>query len=255
MRLRGAATRGGFSAYVCLGHPSMDASVAHAIACIDGGADWLELGIPFSDPAADGPAIQAATHDALEAGATVAACLEEAQRIHEARPDVPLVAMTYANVAHRMGWDAWAAALAAAGFDGCILPDVPLEESGPVRTALASAGVAWAPLVTPTTDLARMRRIAATATGFLYVVGNVGTTGQGDPGALIEATVARAKDAGDAPLAVGFGIAAPEHVRRVRDAGAQGAIVGSHIVSMIHDGATPAQVEAEVRRLKGDTWA
>ncbi len=249
-----AEGRGAFSVYLCAGHPNLEQSEQMMRAAIRGGADWLEFGIPFSDPAADGPVIQKATATALEQGATVADCLAMAGRIRADYPETPLVAMTYANIAHRMGWKGWAKALVDAGIDGCILPDVPLEESRPVRDALAAAGLAWVPLVTPMTPAERMAHIADTATGFLYVVGSVGITGQNDPGALVEGTVKRALDAGaSVPLVVGFGVASTQDVRRVLASGADGAIVGSHLVRMVDEGCTPDALEAEVARLAAGT--
>lgn len=248
--------RGGLSAYLPAGHPSTRDDHAFLDAAIRGGADFLELGIPFSDPAADGPVIEAATARALRNGCTVAHAFDLAARVRDAHPETPIVAMTYANVAYHIGWDAFAARLAAADLDGCILPDVPLEESGPVRTALATHGLAWVPLVTPTTPAPRMRDIAATATGFLYVVSNVGITGQGDPGPLVEETLARARSGSHGtgpPLAVGFGIRTPKDVRRVLDAGADAAIVGSALVQQITDGASPDRLRAAVNALAKGT--
>lgn len=238
--------------YLVAGHPDLETSVAHMEAAIDAGADMLEIGIPFSDPAADGPVIQAATSAALRAGVTVDDALEAVAGLRWRRPDTPLVAMTYANILHRMGWDTAAERFAGAGFDGVILPDVPLEESRRVRDALAVHGLAWVPLVTPTTDADRMQAIAQTATGFLYVVGNVGTTGRADPGPLVEATVGRAKATGaEVPLAVGFGLSRREDVERVHAAGADGAIVGSAVVGPITDGATPDVTGQAVAVLAG----
>lgn len=224
-----AAAPVGLSIYLPLGHPDLAASEAAVSAAIAGGADWIELGFPFSDPAADGPVIEAATHAAVQAGTTVSDCLAAAARLRKRHPETPFVAMTYANLAHRMGWDRFAAALAAAGIDGLILADVPLEESSPIRAALARHDVAWIPLVTPSSDADRMAAIAATCTGFLYVVGNTGTTGQAGPGALVEATVARAQRATQCPIAVGFGIHTAADVQRIQGLGAS-AIVGTAAV-------------------------
>ncbi|MGB1586585.1 MAG: tryptophan synthase subunit alpha [Thermoplasmatota archaeon] len=235
-----------FNVYVPLGYPDLETSEALAVAALENGADGLELGLPFSDPAADGPTIEAATQRALQNGTTVADCLEIASRLRRRFPDAPLVAMTYANLAFRPGWAAFANALAEAGVDGLILPDVSLEESKSIRAALHDAGVAWVPLVSPLTPPDRMAAIAATATGFLYVVGSTGITGQEGPGPLVERTVQAARAAGaKVPLLVGFGIASPEDVRRILDAGADGAIVGSHLVR-IED---PEAYAQEVRRL------
>lgn len=245
-----ATQNGALSIYLASGHPDNEQALAMVEAAIDGGADWIELGIPFSDPGADGPTIEAASAAALAKGHRVEDAFRLARQLHARRPETPIVAMTYANIAYQMGWTEFARACAHNGIDGVILPDVPLEESEPIRAALADADVAWVPLVTPATDEARMAEIAATCTGFLYVVGNVGITGQADPGPLVEATVQRARRVTDKPLAVGFGIASAADVARVIEAGAQAAIVGSHIVQQVHAGATPADVEAAVQQLR-----
>ncbi len=242
-----ARQHGALSIYLTSGHPDGQTCERYFEAAIAGGADWLELGIPFSDPGADGPTIQKASSHALRHGHKV----EHAFRLASAlRGKVPIVAMTYANIAYQRGWATFAKELADADIDGLILPDVPLEESGPIREALADAGVAWIPLVTPMTSAERMAQIAATCTGFLYVVGNVGITGQADPGALVEATVARARSVTDMPLAVGFGIASAADVRRVLAAGADAAIVGSRVVQIIEEGASPAAIKALVAELR-----
>jgi tryptophan synthase alpha chain len=241
--------RGGLSVYVPFGYPRPDATAALLDAAVAGGADWIELGLPFSDPAADGPVLQAASAAALRAGATVQGALDGAARFRERHPDVPVVAMTYANLLHRLGWDASAARLAAAGIDGAIVPDVPLEESGPLLRALHAHGLAHVPLVTPATPDARMAQVAATADGFLYVVANVGVTGQADPGPLMRATVERARRARPGlPVAVGFGVRGPDDVARVLAAGAQAAIVGSQLVPALAAG--PEALRAEVARLR-----
>lgn len=243
-----AERRGGLSAYIPFGYPTPAATPALLDAAVAGGADWIELGLPFSDPVADGPVLQAASAKALAAGATVDGALAAARRFRAGHPDVPLVAMTYANLAHRRGWAGFAAALADAGSDGLVAPDVPLEEAGPLRKALAAHGLAHVPLVTPATPDARMAQVAASAEGFLYVVANVGVTGQADPGPLVRATVARARAArADIPVAVGFGIRGPEDVRRVLADGADAAIVGSHLVPALEQG--PEALRAAVARL------
>jgi tryptophan synthase alpha chain len=246
-----AQGRCGLSAYVPFGYPTPSATAALLDAAVAGGADWIELGLPFSDPVADGPVLQAASGEALAAGATVAGALAAAAAFRSRHPAVPLVAMTYANVVHSLGWDGFAAALAKAGLDGLVCPDIPLEESGPLRSALERHGLAHVPLVTPATPDARMRDVAASAsaTGFLYVVASVGVTGQGDPGPAMQQTVRRARAARpDLPLAVGFGIRGPQDVARVKQAGADAAIVGSQLVPSLSQG--PAALRAEVARLR-----
>ncbi len=238
------------SVFLTAGHPTMEASEANMRAAIAGGADFIEVGIPFSDPVADGPIIEAASNQALAGGTTVAGVLDMVARVRKDHPEVGLVAMTYANIAHRRGWQKFAQDLAGAGMDGAILPDAPLEESAGIRAALADHGLAWIPLVTPTTPADRMAAIADTATGFLYVVGNVGITGQDDPGPLIEGVVGKAKAAGaTVPLVVGFGLRTAGDVERVWEAGAQGAIVGSALVEKISAGASPDDVQAFVQAL------
>jgi tryptophan synthase alpha chain len=232
-----AAGRGALSVYLPFGFPTPQATAGLLDAAVAGGADWIELGLPFSDPAADGPILQQASAEALAAGATVGGAFEALRAFRRKHGGVPVVAMTYANVVHRRGWVGFAKAWADAGGDGLIVPDAPLEESDPLRHALGRHGLAHVPLVTPTTPEARMKAIADSATGFLYVVANVGVTGQSDPGTLVAATVQRARRARpDLPLAVGFGIRGPGDVRRVLDAGADAAIVGSHLVPALRSG-------------------
>lgn len=227
----------GVSIYWPLGYPTMESSIARCIEAIDAGADWLELGFPYSDPVADGPVIEAATAQALRNGTTVAQCLEAARTIHEARPDTPLVAMTYANLAYQLGWDKWAIALRSAGIAGCILPDVPLEESGSIRAELQKNDVAWHPLVTPSTPASRVEAICKTATGFVYVVSSAGITGLAGPG-NVDALVGLARQ--HAPdVAVGFGIRDKADVARIWATGAH-AIIGSEAVR--HEGNLGAYV-------------
>lgn len=245
-----ATGRTGLSVYLPFGYPVLAQSPAAFDAVVAGGADWIELGIPFSDPAADGPTIQAATAQALANGANVADALAEAARLRKANPALPLIAMTYANLVHRRGWEGFCNDAAEAGLDGLIVPDVPLEEAGPLRAACRKAGLAWIPFVAPTTPDARMRAIAATCTGFLYVVASVGVTGQADPGRLMADTVRRARQAAPAlPIAVGFGVRSADDVRRIRDAGADAVIVGSHLVQALGQGGAAA-LRAEVAALR-----
>jgi tryptophan synthase alpha chain len=244
-----AEGRGGLSAYIPFGYPRPAATDALLDAAVEGGADWIELGLPFSDPVADGPVLQAASAQALAAGATVDGALAAARRFRARHPAVPLVAMTYANLVFHRGWAGSASALAAAGFDGLLCPDVPLEESAELRRALAAAGLAHVPLVTPATPNARMGAIAETATGFLYVVANVGVTGQADVGPVMQETVRRARATRPGlATAVGFGVRGPEDVARIVAAGADAAIVGSQLVPAL--GAGAAALRQELARLR-----
>jgi tryptophan synthase alpha chain len=240
----GSGKRAALMPYLMGGFPDMGTSRAIGEAYADGGADLVELGVPFSDPLADGPVIQAAGTRALAAGATVAAVLEVAAALARR---VPVVLMCYANLVMARGVGRFTADLAAAGASGLIVPDLPLEESGDTRSACEAVGLALVPLVAPTTPDARLQAIGAQARGFLYTVSVTGTTGERV--ALSDAfagVVARAKAHTDAPVALGFGIATPEHAAQAADAGADGVIVGSRLVRAAGEAADPAAAVREV---------
>jgi tryptophan synthase alpha chain len=240
----GSGKRAALMPYLMGGFPDMGTSRAIGEAYADGGADLVELGVPFSDPLADGPVIQAAGTRALAAGATVAAVLEVAAALARR---VPVVLMCYTNLVMARGVERFMADLAAAGASGLIVPDLPLEESGDTRSACEAVGLALVPLVAPTTPDARLHAIGAQARGFLYTVSVTGTTGERV--ALSDAfagVVARAKAHTDAPVALGFGIATPEHAAQAADAGADGVIVGSRLVRAAGEAADPAAAVREV---------
>jgi tryptophan synthase alpha chain len=214
--------------YMMGGFPDMDASRRIAEAYADGGADLVELGIPFTDPLADGPVIQAAGTAALRAGATTHEVLAVGGTLADR---VPVVAMAYANLVLARGVERFVDELVSHSIAGLIVPDLPLEESDAVREASEAAGLALVPLVAPTTPDERMARIGAQARGFLYAVSLTGTTGE--RAALADTfadLVARAKAATAVPVALGFGIGTPEQARQAVDAGADGVIVGSRLV-------------------------
>jgi tryptophan synthase alpha chain len=214
--------------YMMAGYPDHPSSLAIAAAYADSGADLIELGVPFSDPLADGPTIHAAATAALEAGATLESALGVCESV-SAR--VPVVLMAYANMILAHGGPAeFARRAAAAGAAGAIVPDLPLEEADEVRGALAAGGLALVPLLAPTTPAERRARICAAAQGFVYVVSTVGTTGERQqlPLGLAE-LVAAAKAEAEVPVAVGFGIGTPEQVAEVGRI-ADGVIVGSRLV-------------------------
>ena len=214
--------------YLMGGFPDLEGSRAIGEAYADGGADLVEVGVPFSDPLADGPVIQAAGTRALAAGATVAGVLEVAGAI---AGRLPVVLMCYANLVLTRGAEAFAARLAGAGLSGLIVPDLPLEEARGVLEACDAAGVALVPLVAPTTPDERLARIGARARGFLYTVSVTGTTGERETlSDTFAAVVGRAKAHTEVPVALGFGIATPEHAAQAADAGADGVIVGSRLV-------------------------
>jgi tryptophan synthase alpha chain len=217
--------------------------VAIGEACADNGADVVELGIPFSDPLADGPVIQAAGSAALRAGATVDRVLQVCERL---APRLPVVLMCYANLVLARGPEAFAAALRDHGASGLIVPDLPMEEALLVLEACDAAGIDLVPLVAPTTPDERLRRIGARARGFMYTVSVVGTTGE--RASLSDAyadVVARAKRATDVPVALGFGISTPEQAAQAADAGADGVIVGSRLVRAAADGEDVGALVAE----------
>lgn len=235
--------------YLMGGFPSTAQSLAIGLAYADGGADLVELGIPFSDPLADGPVIAAAGTAALRAGATVGSVLEVCEGL---AGRLPVVIMCYANLVLAHGPEAFAARLQAAGASGLIVPDLPMEEAPAVLEACDAAGLALVPLVAPTTPEDRLRAIGARARGFLYTVSVVGTTGEREAplGERVAAVVGRAKAATDVPVALGFGITTPEQASEAADAGADGVIVGSRLVREAAEASDPpAAVRALVAAL------
>jgi tryptophan synthase alpha chain len=223
--------------YLMAGFPDRETSLAVAAAYADSGADLIELGVPFSDPLADGPTIHAADTVALEAGATLATAFEVCHSVSER---VPVVLMVYANMVLAHGGAAEFARLArAAGAAGAIVPDHPLEEAAETREALTAEGLALVPLVAPTTPPDRRRRICDLAAGFVYLVSSVGTTGERSalPSDLVDLVAATKADA-SVPVAVGFGIGTPAQAAEV-GAVADGVIVGSRLVRAVGEAGTP----------------
>ena len=220
-------------------------------ALVAGGADVIELGMPFTDPMADGPAIQAANIRSLAAGTTTADILSIAAGFRQRHPDVPLVLMGYANPMLRRGAEWFAHAAADAGVDGVICVDVPPEEDDALGPALRARGIAPIRLATPTTDTARLPRVLDAAEGFIYYVSVAGITGkQQAVQASIDDAVARLKAATDLPVAVGFGVRTPEQARAI-GAVADGVVVGSAIVEIVaqHGAGAPAHVTTYVQSL------
>jgi len=250
-----AEARAALIAFVCGGDPTPELTPAVLDALVAGGADIVELGIPFSDPMADGPVIQAGNLRALSAGTTLARLLSEAGAFRARHPHVPLVLMGYLNPVLAMGAGAFAARAAEAGVDGVIVVDMPPEESDELLPQLAAAGLHLVRLAAPTTDAARLPRILEGASGFLYHVAVAGVTGgKSAPEAEIASAVARLRRATSLPVAVGFGVKTPEQAAMVA-AHADGVVVGSAIVEAIGEahakGANdlPGEVAALVRRL------
>jgi tryptophan synthase alpha chain len=223
--------------YLMGGFPDLDASLAAGVAAADGGADLLELGIPFSDPLADGPVIHAAATTALAAGATPHGVLRVCEGL---AGRLPVVLMVYANVVLAAGPEAFALRAASAGAAGLIVPDLPHDEAGEVRSACDSEGLALVPLVAPTTTPERVAEIGAGARGFVYTVSVSGVTGErGELSPDLEATVTRVRASTELPLAVGFGISTPAHARSVAEI-ADGVVVGSRLVRAMDEGGAAA---------------
>jgi tryptophan synthase alpha chain len=223
--------------YMMAGYPDRETGLAVAAAYADSGADLIELGVPFSDPLADGPAIHAAATKALEAGATLATALEVCRSVGDR---VPVIFMAYANMVLAHGGAAeFAGMIKAAGAAGVIVPDLPLDEAGEVREAFGAEGLALVPLLAPTTPAERRKRICEAAHGFVYVVSTVGTTGERDeiPAELSELVEATKADA-HTPVAVGFGIGTPQQAAQVGRI-ADGVIIGSRLVRAAGEGGSP----------------
>jgi tryptophan synthase alpha chain len=254
-----AAARGGRVAlipYVVAGYPDAETSLRIALAAADAGADLLEVGLPYSDPLADGATLQRASGTALAAGATIEASLRLIERIGAARPDLPLVPMGYANQVLGGGdGEAVARRLAGAGAAGLIVADLTPDEGAPFEAVARAAGLAVVYLVAPTTPPARRAEIAARSGGFLYCVSLVGVTGAR---AALPKSVGRlvrdVKAVSPVPVAVGFGVSRPAHVRAIAKAGADGVIVASALVDALGpDGRDVDRLGRLVRELRAAT--
>lgn len=246
----GSGKRAALMPYVMGGFPTLSESVRIGEACVQAGADVIELGVPYSDPLADGPVIHAAGTRALEAGASIAGVLEVARAL---AGSVPVVLMCYANMVMAPGAEAFVERLARTGACGLIVPDLPLGEAPEVGAACDARGVALVGLVAPTTTPERMAAIGERTKGFLYTVSVVGTTGERE--ALQDRfaeVVARARASTRAPVALGFGIGTPEQASQAAEAGADGVIVGTRLVRAAAEAKDPA---AAVGRVVGELAA
>jgi tryptophan synthase alpha chain len=224
--------------YLTAGFPDESTTLELLAGCADRGCEVVEVGVPFSDPVADGPVIQRASQHALERGMTLRRALHLVRELADRR--VRPVVMTYLNPILRLGYAGFAAEAARAGCAGVIVPDLSCEESGPLRTALTDAGVALVDLVAPTTFDGRLDMIAGPARGFLYLVSVAGVTGTCSATAdALAAFTARVRDRTDVPLYVGFGIDGPDRAREAA-AVADGVIVGSALVRRLLDAPEPA---------------
>jgi tryptophan synthase alpha chain len=243
----------GLVAYITAGDPSLDATEKIVLAAAEAGADVIELGVPFSDPVADGPTIQRASDRALRGGTTLAGVLELVKRLR-ARTQVPLVIFSYFNPILQMGLEKFAEAAAAVGADGILTTDLTPEEAGDYRAAMQSHGLDTIFLAAPTSTDARLAKIAEYSSGFLYLISRTGVTGARE--ALPEelpALARRVRRFTRLPLAVGFGISQPAHVS-VLGGIADAAVVGSALVAEIEKAANAKEaaenVAGRIRSLK-----
>ena len=252
LRTRG---EGAFGAFVMLGDPDLETSAAILDALVEGGADMLELGIPFSDPIADGPVIQAAAVRALRAGVRPADCFSLLRDFRSRHAQVPVGLLTYANLVLAKGRDAFYRSAAEAEVDSVLVADVPLFEAAPFLAAAREHGVAAVLIAAPNTPEPTLERIAAAGQGYTYCVARAGVTGA-DAEVRLGARVVEALKRFGAPSAIfGFGIGRPEHVRAALEAGAEGVISGSAIVRLVVDnpGGEGAAVRDFVAGMKAAT--
>ena len=252
VRLRAEAKKG-LIAYVTAGDPSAEETVELVLALERGGADVIELGVPFSDPVADGPVIQAASERALKAGTTLRKVLEMAAEIR-GRSQVPLLLFSYLNPMLRYGLEPLARDAASSGIDGCLITDLSVEEAGESVQVMRAHGLDTVFLAAPTSTARRLELVAKYSTGFVYLVSRTGVTGeQKSLSGAVGPLVASMRAVTRLPLAVGFGISTPEHVRQVGEV-ADAAVVGSAFVRLIGRSAgvasLPLQLETMARELK-----
>ncbi len=234
-------------AFVMLGDPDVEASGPILDSLVEGGADMIEVGIPFSDPVADGPVIQAAAVRALAAGTRTADCFRLLREFRARHPDVPVGILTYANLVMARGREAFYRAAGEAGVDSVLVADVPLIEAGPFLEASRSAGVAPVLIAAPNTPRGRLGLIAAEGAGYTYCVARAGVTGADSQVRFAADVIAALREAGAPPPVLGFGISEPEHVRLALRAGAAGVISGSAIVDRVARGEDVRGFVAEMK--------
>lgn len=251
-----AAGEGAFGAFVMLGDPDLETSARILDALVEGGADMLEVGIPFSDPVADGPVIQAAAVRALGRGVTPADCFALLKDFRARHAEIPVGLLTYANIVVARGREAFYAAAAETGVDSVLVADVPVFESAPFLKASRAAGVAPVLIAAPNTPEATLRRLAEEGEGYTYCVARAGVTGADEEVRFAHSQLLGTLRAFGAPPAVfGFGISRPDHVAAALEAGAAGVISGSAIVRLVADnsGGETEAVRDFVRAMKAAT--
>ncbi len=242
-----SANRRALILYLTTGFPEREAALDLVPRLIEAGADMVELGVPFSDPIAEGVAIQRATQRALKNGVNTAYCLDTVRTLRERGVEVPLLLMGYLNPVLRYGVERFCADAEAVGVDGLILPDLPPEEAGELQAACHVHKLDLIMLLSPTSTEQRIKHVAEHATGFIYCVSLTGVTGaRAELPPQLPAFIERVRPRTQTPLAVGFGISRPEHARQVAQI-ADGVIVGSALVSVVEQG---GDVEGFVRGLR-----
>lgn len=243
-----AEGRAALMPYFTLGYPTSDLSLQIVAAIAAAGADLIELGIPFSDPLADGPTIQRSTQVALENGMSVRSCLELVLRLRHHGVTQPLLLMGYYNPIIAYGVPGFVAAAAEAGADGFIIPDLPPEEAGEMESLCRDYQLALVHMLAPTSTPGRIRTVANRSSGFVYLVSLTGVTGaRRELAADLEAFVTRVKQVAGLPVAVGFGISTPEQARAVGGI-ADGVIVGSALINAVNQAEDPCQAAQEFTR-------
>jgi tryptophan synthase alpha chain len=236
----------GLFPYLTAGFPDVATSQALAEAALSAGADGFEIGVPFSDPLADGATLQRANARALEGGATLDTALDLARFIRQRSADTPLALMSYYNPLRQRGDERIATDLAAAQADAGIVPDLPVEESAELRAALASQGIGLVPFLAPTSPKARIAAVATLRPPFIYCVALVGVTGaREDLSAALGIFLGNVRAETNSPLVVGFGISQPDHVRRAARYGAAGVIVASALTDLVERSDDPIAAARE----------
>jgi tryptophan synthase alpha chain len=240
------------SPFLVLGDPTPELSVELAKAAVSEGAGMLEIGFPYGDPVADGPAIQAADLRALKGGTSTNESIGLLGRIRKACPDTPLNLLVYGNLVHARGYDRFCRDVTDAGASSLLVPDIPLEESGALRKASRTAELGHVELVGPLTGPEKLAELDQAADGFLYLVAHQGITGARN-GSFepVAELVRRTRSRVDHPLCLGFGLSHPDQIHGARDAGARIAVVGSHLARAIEEAWTDASADRETRTLNG----
>jgi len=247
---------GAFGAFLMLGDPDFETCATLLDACAKGGADMIEVGIPFSDPVADGPVIQEAAIRALKAGARVDDAFRQIAQFRSRCPDIPIGILTYANLLAARGEAKFMADAKAAGADSILIADVPSLEAPPYSQWAKEAGLDLIMIAAPNTPARVVEKIAALSSGYTYAVARGGVTGTRDALTLDHADLFQSLASHGAPPPVlGFGISSPDHVRQALAAGAKGVISGSAIVKLVTEPDAPARIEAFVRDMKAATIA